>query len=874
MADPIYTSASPIAVNPADGSLIGGATFTVHAPDDTSFSTPLTVTDPVSGAAINPLRSNSNGTLPAFKVAGDLPRVRIKSGGFVTELVSLDGLVSQRVSELGPSGLPDPTGLPDGYVAVVSGGAWASALPIGLPNAEALPNGSVPVVQNSVWTTVVGGAGGTDREIQMQATGTYIQWRYVGDAAWTNLVALSALKGTDGAPGAPGAPGSAVQMRVSGGYFQYKLATDSTWTNLIAIADLGATASGPGANVVAHKVVAAANATTAQKAVADYVCDGVNDETEINAAIADVAALYGAMSNSNGNAGVVQLVGTNFVIGNGCTTNAGSIKMRQNVTLRGSGMFKTWIKAHSSFVTYTPSLTPDANPASGTGTAISNTAAGMIELFDNNVQYANIEDLLLFANAGGGARVMGIKQVWTDGGTITYLHSDKGCHTSRVMIQQPASHGVANYGGGSTAPNRAVQYEDIRVMDAGGTVDANACGYYTTGADHVWNRCTSGSAAAHGWFIGGSNNHFTDCTSWFGGSLASTANGSTSSANGCGFWINGARCTFTGVTAQDNFGHGFIIRNGQNIFSSVIADSNGYSRTEGTASGSGFYIVAGNNVIQGVAFDKAEGDRVVYQDYGVRFGDSTLQGLIIDVATNNNRLGSVGGSIPKQNNRITILDRGNAFSGGIVGKSIAWDEFRQVTMAPNTAPTDSDLAEGQVSIWQDDVAGALKARVRKADGSYRTVNLEGGGSADLSSVVPKDVTLTVTPTSSQFKRTLSYAVGTSDPDLFSIVIGSTQKMWLNEWGALRGTSPYTWGDSLVRGIRSDGDGITTGDFIQLNDRRTGAASTVPFAVKWVDGSIARNGVTMQMVYTLNAGQTAADIPAGVPAGSLILRRTT
>lgn len=28
MADPIYTSASPIAVNPADGELIGGAVFT------------------------------------------------------------------------------------------------------------------------------------------------------------------------------------------------------------------------------------------------------------------------------------------------------------------------------------------------------------------------------------------------------------------------------------------------------------------------------------------------------------------------------------------------------------------------------------------------------------------------------------------------------------------------------------------------------------------------------------------------------------------------------------------------------------------------------------------------------------------------------
>lgn len=101
MADPIYTSASPIAVNPANGELIGGATFTVHAPDDTSFSTPLAVTDPNTGVAINPLRSNSNGTLPTFKVAGDLPRVKLKSGAFVTELVSLDGLVATQITNAG-----------------------------------------------------------------------------------------------------------------------------------------------------------------------------------------------------------------------------------------------------------------------------------------------------------------------------------------------------------------------------------------------------------------------------------------------------------------------------------------------------------------------------------------------------------------------------------------------------------------------------------------------------------------------------------------------------------------------------------------------------------------------------------------------------
>ena len=45
-----------------------------------------------------------------------------------------------------------------------------------------------------------GGTGtGTDgREIELQNNGTYIQWRYVGDEEWINLVSLSDLKGENG----------------------------------------------------------------------------------------------------------------------------------------------------------------------------------------------------------------------------------------------------------------------------------------------------------------------------------------------------------------------------------------------------------------------------------------------------------------------------------------------------------------------------------------------------------------------------------------------------------------------------------------------------------------------------------------------------
>lgn len=53
-----------------------------------------------------------------------------------------------------------------------------------------------------------GGSAGKDgREIELQNNGTAIQWRYVGDDAWTDLVQLSSLKGEKGDKGDKGDKG-------------------------------------------------------------------------------------------------------------------------------------------------------------------------------------------------------------------------------------------------------------------------------------------------------------------------------------------------------------------------------------------------------------------------------------------------------------------------------------------------------------------------------------------------------------------------------------------------------------------------------------------------------------------------------------------
>ena len=83
---------------------------------------------------------------------------------------------------------------------------------------------------------------GTDgREVELQATSTYIQWRYVGAAAWTNLKALSELEGEDGTNGRE------VEIRTNFTHIQWRLTGDPDWVNLVAISNLEGE---PGANGV------------------------------------------------------------------------------------------------------------------------------------------------------------------------------------------------------------------------------------------------------------------------------------------------------------------------------------------------------------------------------------------------------------------------------------------------------------------------------------------------------------------------------------------------------------------------------------------------------------------------------------------------
>lgn len=95
---------------------------------------------------------------------------------------------------------------PGGYPITGPRGEAGAIGPAG-PQGDIGPQGSQGI-QGIPGTPGADGADGTDgREVEFQQSATHIQWRYVGDVLWTDLVALAAITGPTGATGAAGVDG-------------------------------------------------------------------------------------------------------------------------------------------------------------------------------------------------------------------------------------------------------------------------------------------------------------------------------------------------------------------------------------------------------------------------------------------------------------------------------------------------------------------------------------------------------------------------------------------------------------------------------------------------------------------------------------------
>lgn len=97
-------------------------------------------------------------------------------------------------------------------------------------------------------TNGVDGINGTDgREVEFQTSDTHLQWRYVEDVSWNDLIALSLLtgadgvdgtngtNGTDGVDGINGTDGREVEFQTNLTHIQWRFVGDETWINLVAL---------------------------------------------------------------------------------------------------------------------------------------------------------------------------------------------------------------------------------------------------------------------------------------------------------------------------------------------------------------------------------------------------------------------------------------------------------------------------------------------------------------------------------------------------------------------------------------------------------------------------------------------------------------
>jgi len=155
------------------------------------------------------------------------------------------------------------------------------------------------------------------------------------------------------------------------------------------------------------------------------------------------------------------------------------------------------------------------------------------------------------------------------------------------------------------------------------------------------------------------------------------------------------------------------------------------------------------------------------------------------------------------------------------------------------------------------------------------------GQADItiqdSTKVPATASPAGDPGAPVWKRFLTSSLATTWSNLREVYVNSSLKSWLNEWGALRGTSPYTWGDALVRAIRGAGDGISgTNSAIEIVDRRANdGSSNTMWGVGW-DGVVRIGGITSAPQGTATAQCVLVDhgaaAPTGLPDGTLIIEK--
>lgn len=116
-----------------------------------------------------------------------------------------------------PTGNLGDTYIVDGDLYVWNGAVWQNAGPF----------------QGPPGTNGTNGVDG--REVEIRNSGMFIQWRYVGDAAWLDVVSIEDITGPKGDDGSDGRE---VEIRNSGTFIQWRYVGDAVWLDIVALTTL------------------------------------------------------------------------------------------------------------------------------------------------------------------------------------------------------------------------------------------------------------------------------------------------------------------------------------------------------------------------------------------------------------------------------------------------------------------------------------------------------------------------------------------------------------------------------------------------------------------------------------------------------------
>ncbi|WP_294565818.1 right-handed parallel beta-helix repeat-containing protein [uncultured Arthrobacter sp.] len=375
----------------------------------------------------------------------------------------------------------------------------------------------------------------------------------------------------------------------------------------------------PAGRFAAGLLVAADDAPPAVKDAADYVCDGVDDQEEINAALEALSNDRSPAFGSQG--GSVGLWGRFFSI-------SAPIRLRAHCEVQGQGRMVTTLQA-----------TADMDGGE---------KQGVFELNSPDTQYTGVRGLGI--HGGPDSSCSGIFYEQGRGTEWDASHL-----LSNLYIYRTGHHGVYLLNGPGDSRLRAGVLDTIRVIEAGRRVTRGASGYVIDSPDTCIANCESGLSAGHGFRLPNANSQLANCKSWFSGRSADGF------GQGSGFHLDGHRSSLVGCTAQDNYGHGYFIAGGDHSISGAVADSNGYNGGGGSGrgagyTGSGFYLRGRKghpSTVQGTSFDRKYDGANVYQQYGVQFADGAAR-VNLTLSVGRVAVQPVGGDVPR-GSRVSLV---------------------------------------------------------------------------------------------------------------------------------------------------------------------------------------------------------------------------